>query len=57
MVDACGIRNDGATMFGTGQDCDAVARRCCLQMPANLSSDAIERARLPYSFEGVLTVD
>jgi len=52
-----GVRNDGATVFGTEQDCDAVARRRCLQMPANLSCEYLLRAQLPYSFEGVLTVD
>jgi len=57
MLMTCGIRSDGATVFGTGQDCDAVKRRRCLQMPATLSSDAIERARSPSSFEGVLSVD
>jgi hypothetical protein len=57
MVKTCGIRNDGATMFGTEQDCDAVARRRCLQMPTNLSCGYLLRVRPPYSFEGVLTVD
>jgi hypothetical protein len=52
-----GIRDDGAAGFGTEQDCDAVARRRWLQLPATLSSDAVERARSPASFEGVLSVD
>jgi len=57
MLMTCGIRSDGATVFGTERDCDAVTRRRCFQMPATLSSDAIERARSPSSFEGILSVD